>query len=403
MTQRERESLATDSAGDSDPHSLLFGDDDDDGFQPGKQTRADRRRSEHSRRRRRHRRGWLSVLVAALLVAVVATFVTKFVINHFQVADYAGSGDGTVSITVPSGASAKDIGNILQKAGVVKSTQAFTDAADGNSKSTSIQPGRYQLREHMSGKAALSALLDPSSRSTNGQVVVIEGATSLTVAATLAKACGASKQAEIDKALKNPATLGLPVTYKVGSRVPSSSEGFLYPATYTPDAGCNPVDVLQKMVSRFIQQDRETDFARDAKKVVLTPYRALIVASIAQSEAKYAADMPKVVRTILNRLKADRPLQFDSTSSYACKLQNTKNCIYNQVDSPYNTYLNKGLPPTPIDNPGAEAMDAAVHPAAGTWLFFVNKDKAGHLFFTHDDKAFKRAAEKCVKNHWGCG
>ena len=113
--------------------------------------------------------------------------------------------------------------------------------------------------------------------------------------------------------------------------------------------------------------------------------------------------MPKVVRTILNHISARIPLKFDSTSSYACKLSTESNCIYNQIDSPYNTYTHKGLPPTPIDNPGAEAMRAAVHPAKGKWLFFVNKDKAGHLVFTKSAKAFEKAREKCVKNNWGCG
>jgi UPF0755 protein len=98
-------------------------------------------------------------------------------------------------------------------------------------------------------------------------------------------------------------------------------------------------------------------------------------------------------------------LQFDSTSSYACKLAGTpaNKCIYKDVNSPYNTYTHKGLPPTPIDNPGAAAMAAAVAPANGNWIYFVNKDAAGHLFFTNSEKAFTAAVTKCVKNHWGCG
>ena len=115
--------------------------------------------------------------------------------------------------------------------------------------------------------------------------------------------------------------------------------------------------------------------------------------------------MPKVVRTILNRLKDGRPLQFDSTSAYGAKLLglDPAKVRYSQLDSPYNTYLNKGLPPTPIDNPGAAALRAAVHPAAGNWLYFVNKDAAGHLFFTASEKAFAAAAQKCAERNWGCG
>lgn len=410
MTQRERESLAPEPVGD--PHFLLFGDRDGEGDRDrdeepnepvGRMSRADRRRTEHSRHRRRHRRGWLSVVLAAVIVAVVATYVTRFVINHFRVADYSGGGAGSVSVTIASGATANDIGALLQKADVVKSTEAFTDAASDNSKSQSIQPGTYTLRKHMSAKAALNALLDPSSRSSADRILVPEGVTSLDVATRLATLYGATQQPAIRQALGASAELGVPVNYKTDARFPASAEGFLYPATYTFDPGDSPREALSKMVLRFVSQDRTTGFAADAANVGLTPYQALIVASIAQSEAKYAADMPKVVRTILTRIKVGRALQFDSTSSYACKLSNEKHCIYNQVDSPYNTYQHKGLPPTPIDNPGAEAMAAAVHPAAGNWLFFVNKDSSGHLFFTHDDQAFEKARQKCVKNNWGCG
>jgi UPF0755 protein len=404
VRQREHESPTSES-GDLDPRSLLFGDDEDDADLPlPRASWADRRRSEHAHRLRLHRRGRLFVVLAALIVAAVGWLVVPRVVAYFRVPDYAGAGAGKPSVTVVvhPGDTAADIASTLQKSGIVKSTAAFTDAASDNARSTSIQPGSYLLHEHMSGKAALAALLAAGSRLTSSDLVVREGATSLDVAAEMVKACGADPGA-VATALQKPADLGIPVTYKVGSQVPASAEGFLYPATYTPESCRNPGGVLQRMVSRFISQDRDTGFATDAATLGLTPYQALIVASIAQSEAKFAEDMPKVVRTILNRVKVNRPLQFDSTSSYACKLKHQAHCIYDQIAGPYNTYLNKGLPPTPIDNPGAASMKAAVHPAAGNWLFFVNSDKAGHLFFTNDERAFARAAARCRQNNWGCG
>jgi UPF0755 protein len=411
VTQRERESLASSSGHDydpqPDPNSLLFGfgDDHTGELEPVRLTRADRRRSEQSRGKRTRRRGRLFVLLTLLIVAAVAVLVVPRVISYFKVADYSGAQGPATTITIPTGASASDIADILKNADVIKSTQAFTDAASDNSRSQSIQPGVYEVRTHMSGKAALTALLDPSARSVADDVLVTEGATSADVKANLVKTFGASSAPAIDAAMASPASLNLPVSYTANGKPPTSIEGFEFPATYTFDPGTKPADALQKMVSRFIQQDRTTNFASDAAKVPLSPYEALIVASIAQSEAKYAADMPKVARTILNRIKTDTPLQFDSTSSYACKLQNVPagKCIYHQVDSLYNTYTHKGLPPTPIDNPGGPAMTAAVHPAPGNWLFFVNKDKAGHLVFTNSATVFEKARQKCVRNNWGCG
>jgi UPF0755 protein len=409
VTQRERESLPSGppgALGEDDPHSFLFGDDDEEMGAPRKVTRSERRRSDQGRRRTRKRRGRLFVLLTLLIVVAVGALVVPRVIDYFGVADYSGSGSGTVAVTVHTGDSTQDIGDTLQKAGVVKSSRAFTDAC-GDTKCASIQPGVYNLKRHMSGVAARNLILDPAARSAAGDLVVPEGATSLDVQARLAKILGADKQGAIAAAMKAGQNLGLPLKYTgKGDGVPTSPEGFLYPATYTVDPSSSPAKVLQTMVSRYLKQDRQTGFADAAAKIGLTPYQALIIASIAQSEAKFPEDMPMVARTILNRIKStDGVLQFDSTSSYACKLTGiaADKCIYDSIDSPYNTYTHKGLPPTPIDNPGAEAMKAAVTPPAGNWLFFVNKDAAGHLFFTNDDKAFEAARVKCVKNHWGCG
>jgi UPF0755 protein len=288
----------------------------------------------------------------------------------------------------------------------VKSAQAFTDAC-GDSKCAGIRPGEYRMRQHMSGAAAVTLILSPNARSAGNDLAIPEGATSLEVESRLAKILGNDQKSAIQKALSGAADLGLPRGYTgKGDGIPTSAEGFLFPATYTIDPGTSATKVLSdQIIPRYLQQDRDTHFADGAAKLHVTPYAALIMASIAQSEAKYAEDMPKVVRTIMNRIKIGRELQFDSTSSYACKLAGTpaNKCIYKDVNSAYNTYTHKGLPPTPIDNPGGAAMAAAVAPASGNWLYFVNKDAAGHLFFTNSEKAFTAAVAKCVKNHWGCG
>jgi UPF0755 protein len=266
---------------------------------------------------------------------------------------------------------------------VVASSAAFTDAANANAQSKNIQPGSYVLKQHMSAKLAVLALLDPASRNANADVVITEGATILDVESRLEKVLGTSQHQAIVAAAGKASELGLPVNY---GKLPNSPEGFLYPATYTFDPGTSAESALQKMVSRFIEQDRTSGFATAAKKLGVTPYEALIVASIAQA-------------------KAGMPLQIDATSAYAGKLQglDPAKVIYAQINSPYNTYQNSGLPPTPIGNPGASAMDAAVNPAAGNWLYYVNGDKAGNLAFFHAAVAFAKAVATCRANNWGCG
>ena len=298
----------------------------------------------------------------------------------------------------------------------VASERAFKDAANDNSKSRSIQPGSYRLHKHMSAKSALTLLLDPKAR-VRSDAVITEGMTMAQVVARLTAppcdqgtgsrtTCGPGlDKAQVAAAIKDVKALGLPTDFLVAGKTPASVEGFLYPATYFFPAKTTAVEALGQLITNFTDQARSTGFTAAAKANKITPYQQLIIASIAQAEAKYPDDMPKVARVILNRIAAHKPLQIDATSSYECKLAGTPadKCIYASVTGPYNTYKNDGLPPTPIGNPGSDAMDGAAHPAAGNWLYYVNGDADGHLFFTNSETAFEHARVACVKNHWGCG
>lgn len=428
MSQRDHESLA-----EHDPHSLLFGPDDadqesyPDGYpedshdeqwpEPHGTGSGDRfaaalgggrasRRAEARRRRTAHTRRILLVLAAVVVVvaAVSAWVVVPKVSGLFGSPDYDGAGTGRVTVTVNPGDSTTDIANTLKQADVVKSAGAFTDAAADQPAVTRIQPGAYVLRKHMSGSEAVKLLLDPASRNAAGDVVVIEGATGFDVADRLGRALGDQSKAVL-QAIDDPAELGLPLGYTVDGKAPASAEGFLYPATYNVDPKTAPAAALQKMITKFADEDRTMGFAAKAKRLGLTPYQALIIASMAQSEAKFPDDMAKVVRVILNRLAADRPLQVDATSVYGAKVLglDPKKVRFETLDSPYNTYRNDGLPPTPISNPGEDAMNATVNPASGKWMYYVNGDAEGHLFFTDDEHAFLDAVEKCRENNWGCG
>ena len=389
--------------GDLDSGSPFFGLGEDPVDEPTRPSRSDRHRQ--TRSHQAHRRGWVFligtlVVVAALVIVLISNIGGG---SGGSNADFAGTGTSqVVEVSIQAGDSAADIGLTLQHQGVVESSGAFVTAARNDPNSVNIQPGYYNLHAHMSAKAALAALLSPASRNAEHDVLVPEGATVLDVEASLVKVLGQSQKASIAKFLAHAGDIGLPVNY---GTLTGSPEGFLFPATYTFDPGTTGEEALQDMVQRFISQDRQTDFASDAKAVDLTPYQALIIASIAQAEAKFPADFPKVARVILNRIAAKMPLQIDATSAYAAKLQglDPTKVIYSQIISPYNTYIHDGLPPTPIGNPGAEAMNAAVHPASGNWLYYVNADKAGDLFFTNDPNAFNAAVDKCRENHWGCG
>ncbi len=345
----------------------------------------------------------LAALVAAVLVLAAGWFIARPLIeDRFSPKDWSGAGVGQVLIQVKPNDSAGAIGTTLVKQGVVRTKRAFTNAASDNDNSRSIQPGYYRLHKHMAAKQALALLLDPAAK-VESDVTIPEGATEQDVLVRVAKALNVPSS-KVTAAATNVADLGLPEGYGAhAGAVPKSAEGFLFPDTYSLDPGTSPADALQEMTSEFTGVDRDMGFAAGADKMSITPYEALTIASMIEGEAKFPDDRAKVARVIYNRLAKHMPLGIDATSVYGAKLagQNPAKIDFN-VPTPYNTRIKQGLPPTPIGNPGRAAMTAAVKPIAGNWLYYVNGDATGHLFFTADPDEFAAAAERCRQNHWGC-
>ncbi|MFB7480868.1 endolytic transglycosylase MltG [Streptomyces anulatus] len=149
-------------------------------------------------------------------------------------------------------------------------------------------------------------------------------------------------------------------------------EGYLFPATYPIDAATEPAGLLRYMADTARKHFGADHVTAGAQRNNVSVYDTITVASIVQAEADTASDMGKVARVVYNRLLKDMPLQMDSTINYALKRSTLDTTTAEtQLDSPYNSYRIKGLPPTPIGNPGEEALRAAVSPTPGPWLYFV--------------------------------
>lgn len=301
--------------------------------------------------------------------------------DFFTAPDYPGDGTGTVQVQVQTGQGAADIGNTLYTAHVVKSAQAFVDAAKDNAESTNIQPGFYRLHKQMKASNALSMLLDLKNK-VSSKITIPEGLTSLDIFARLAKALNLPVSA-FQTAAKDPTALGIPASWFTRSdkaKVTPSVEGFLFPDTYEFDPGTSASDALKTMVSHFMQNAQSAGLGNPPPG--LTQYDVLIVASMVQAEG-VDVDFPKIARVAYNRLNSTDPslqhLQFDSTTNYWLHIhgqgrQNSYDLTGAQLDdanNPYSTTAHAGLPPGPISNPGLKAMQGAEKPAAGPWVFFV--------------------------------
>ncbi|WP_329113855.1 endolytic transglycosylase MltG [Streptomyces sp. NBC_01465] len=159
---------------------------------------------------------------------------------------------------------------------------------------------------------------------------------------------------------------------KLPPEAKGNPEGYLFPATYPIDGQTTPAGLLTYMVNTANQHFGADHITEGAKRNKVTVYQTVVIASIVQAEADTIADMGKVSRVIYNRLAQGMPLQMDSTLNYALNRSTLDTTTGDtKIESPYNTYEHKGLPPTPIGNPGQDAMNAAISPTPGNWLYFV--------------------------------
>ncbi|MEV0472677.1 endolytic transglycosylase MltG [Streptomyces prunicolor] len=180
----------------------------------------------------------------------------------------------------------------------------------------------------------------------------------------------------VDKVLALPVGTTKKSIAKAGLKLPNDAEGnpegYLFPATYPLKEKATPESLLSFMVNTANQKFNGAPVAAGAQRNAMNVYQAVTIASIVQAEAASKADMGKVARVIFNRLERGMPLQMDSTINYALNRATLKTTTSDtRLDSPYNSYQRMGLPPTPIDNPGEDAMRAAINPSPGDWLYFV--------------------------------
>jgi UPF0755 protein len=286
-----------------------------------------------------------------------------------------------VEINVEEGATGSAIAKKLFSAGVVESSQSFFRVAIADSRAARIAPGIHLLNTKISAAQALDQLLD-ASRMPN-LIRVFEGAWNSEVFAMLEK--NGFERKEIVKAVGN---VKKPEGFKV-------LEGLLFPAQYSFTKGTTAEEALQSMIEKFEFKTNSLPLNSDPN---FSAQKLLIMASIIQAEGDIE-DFTKISRVILNRLKIGMPLQMDSTINYAIKARGSifvskKSTL---VKSDYNTYRKYGLPPGPIGNPGLDAIQAALNPAAGDWLYFITVSP-GDTRFTADFSQFNQWKVLYTKN-----
>ena len=358
----------------------------------------------HSRRRDRRDKGrrgasCLAMLLATALVAGAVVFafgsLRSLIPGGGEEKDFEGPGHGNVEVEITEGSSGSEIGETLVEAGVVKSTSRFTEVAQSQpDKAAAIQPGTYAMLEEMPAADAFDRLVDPANRVAKG-ITIPEGQWRSEIYERLSKATDVPVE-EYEKAEKSD-------SLKLPDEANGSVEGWLFPSTYEFEEDASAADQLNEMIAMT------TDELKKAKVQRSDWERTLTVASIVEGEAG-AADRGKVARVVENRLEdTNGPtvgmLQMDSTIHYMLQKRGTITTSDKErnTDSPYNTYKNQGLPPGPINNPGAEAIKAASSPEEGDWLFFVTVDPdTGETKFAESESEHQQNVQEFCENTGSC-
>ncbi len=345
------------------------------------------------RRKGRGLKGCLAVLVAlAVLLGGFYVALTKgvsWVSDQFQgPEDFPGPGTGSVEFTVNEGDVVAEIGRNLKEEGVTASVQAFIDACQDEC--SGIQVGAYELQKEMKASDAKEVLVDPGNLIGFPTVTVPEGLRLTEIFATLADNTDFPERA-FERAAES-GKIGLP------DYANNFAEGYLFPATYEIKPGMKPVGILKMMVARWQQAADEAGLEEKAAELGHTPAELMIIASLVEAEGR-GDDMPKIARVIYNRLDGpgdkggtNGTLGIDASIAYGLGLSpGSTELTPEQLaeDTPYNTRINAGLPPTPIEAPGDDAIAAAANPADGNWYYYVTVDlSTGETKFYEDYDGF---------------
>lgn len=336
----------------------------------------------------------LAIALSSAIVLVVGAGATLYATGTLSsilnpVDDYDGTSGEVVEFTIAEGDSGETIAQNLSDAGIVKSFEAFYKLLLKTEPAPVLIPGVYSLHANMSAKDALTALLDEDNRLVN-QVVITEGTLLPNVLKQLADSTKIPL-ADFQQAVKDPQALGLPSEAK-------TVEGFLFPATYNFSPNQSANDIIKLMIARtFVALDKANVAPADQ-------FRVITMASLVQKEAGSVEDMYKVARVFTNRLNPDLwssgLLESDATVAYGSGHTNRwETTVAERADRSniYNTYLHPGPLVAPISNPGEDAIDAVLNPAAGNWLFFVAVNlETGETIFSETADQHAAAVEKMV-------
>ncbi|MBQ3552820.1 MAG: endolytic transglycosylase MltG [Clostridia bacterium] len=353
------------------------------------------KKAQNNKEKRKARRSTAWNIIRPVLVIVLsvsATLGALYVGGSYVYENYimpVDENDPTpIEVVIPSGAGTSTIGKILYDANIISSKAVFKIYVDFLGKSSSMRAGTYILSKNMDIASIVDIICTGNPARATMNITITEGMTIQDIANMLVTRGVIQSASDFTEVADDPELFleyaCIAALEDIESRI-YALEGYMFPDTYEIYTDASPESIINKLLVKF-HSVFSKEHEQTASELGMTVDEIMVIASLIEAEAKLATDFDKVAAVIYNRLEAGMKLEFDSTITYITGI----NSIYYtdeqlDIDSPYNTYKNMGLPPGAICNPSRRAILAALAPNEeyiGEYFYFCLKDIAtGELVF----------------------
>ncbi|WP_312258627.1 endolytic transglycosylase MltG [Romboutsia ilealis] len=323
--------------------------------------------------------------ISIILIILISVFIFT------QIGPYDKNNKKDIVVEIPQGATTSTISDILYKNKLIKNKVIFKVSVRLSNKAQYFKAGKYLFNQTYSNKEIIDEISSGNIYNDGIKITIPEGSTSREIISILVGQKLGNKES-YENLISNPQEFYEKFEFLNEEDI-TSLEGFLYPSTYYFDENASEKEVLSAMLSQFDKV--YTEKLRDRQKELkMTTEQVINLASIVEKEAILDEDRPIIASVFYNRLEIGMPIQSDATIQYIFK-ERKKIVTYKdlEIDSPYNSYKNKGLPPTPIASPGIESIKATLYPEKTEYLYFVAKIDGGNNYSVNYEDHLKYVKE----------
>lgn len=353
------------------------------------------------RKKKKKIRVFRLLIVIFVFLAIVATVGNLYYKRASKAVDPKTNKE--IIVEIPEGSRAKDISTILRDKKLIRNKRVFISNVKNSKNAEKVKAGKYKLSQNMDNKAIIDKLVAGKVYQDGIKVTFPEGSVSTDIVDKLVKS-GLGKRETYVSLFRNPKEFSKKYTFLSNNKI-TTLEGFLYPETYFFKKGTSEKQVFEKMLAEF-KKKYNKNIMPIVEKNKLDFYDTIIMASIVEKEAINDEDRDTIAGVFYNRLDKKMKLQSDAVLQYGLPERKSR-VLYKdlKVETPYNLYLNAGLPPTPVANPGLESLMAAASPKKTDYLYFVTGTDGKNYYSktfeehkVHADKYRKDLDEQELKN-----